>query len=205
MGAVPTSAIYIELWADFYESVALASYFLLLLAYVCPVAEQRDEFFDTLPHQGGPSSLAMYRVIIPKWRTLVLTGIDSAFCQQRTWLFVFQYIPVSFICAVATDITQGAGVYCENSDQAYFAHIWVSAVPFNIALSRILLTTIVNRHSDNSHPLHLRGSRLHPTLRVLQTSPQAPERASYWLQIDSNQGHCFHHMDTERKSHLFTT
>lgn len=56
-GSIPTSALYLQRWADFYESVALASYFLLLVAYVCPVAEEREHFFDNSGHQQGKSSL----------------------------------------------------------------------------------------------------------------------------------------------------
>lgn len=142
VGAVPTSAIYIQRWADFYESVAMASYFLLLVAYVCPVAEQREGFFDNLPHQGGPSSLAWYRVSTFHIESLaaitalrfMIPSTDNESPQQRTWFFVFQYIPVSFLCAVATDITQAVGVYCENSSKAYFAHIWVCR-PFSILCS----------------------------------------------------------------------
>lgn len=104
-GAFLDAAIYIQPWADFYESIALASYFLLLVQFLVPVPERRDTFFDHLEHKDGGSSLTWYR---------------------RTWIFVFQYIVVSFIVAVATDATQAAGVYCANGHGAHFAHIWVS-------------------------------------------------------------------------------
>jgi len=69
------------------------------------VRESRDAFFDHLEHKSGGGSLKWYR---------------------RTWVLVFQYVVVSFVVAVATDITQAAGVYCANGQSGRSAHIWVS-------------------------------------------------------------------------------
>ena len=103
-GIFTSDAIYFQPWGDFYESIALASYFLLLIKFVVPNDERRDGFFDRLQRKDGGSSLAWYR---------------------KTWVFVFQYIPISFGVAVATDITQAVGVYCANGSGVKFAHIWV--------------------------------------------------------------------------------
>ena len=104
IGAFLSIAIYLQPWADFYEAIALASYFLLLVTFLEPVPEHREAFFDSLGYSSGDSSLTMYR---------------------RTWVFVFQYIAVAFFVAIVTDITQAAGVYCANSSGLHFAHIWV--------------------------------------------------------------------------------
>lgn len=45
--------------------------------------------------------------------------------KQKRWIFIFQYPIVSLGVAVATDITQAAGIYCESSNKPYFAHLWV--------------------------------------------------------------------------------
>jgi hypothetical protein len=107
-GAFLDSAIYLQPWADFNESITLASYFLLLVQFLAPVPENRDAFFDHLEEKNGGSSLKWYR---------------------HTWIFVFQYIVISFVVAAATDITQAAGVYCANGHSSHFAHIWVSDKP----------------------------------------------------------------------------
>jgi hypothetical protein len=39
---------------------------------------------------------------------------------------IFQYPVVALGAAVATDITQAAGVYCEYVSKPYFAKLWVS-------------------------------------------------------------------------------
>ena len=62
-GSVPSSAVYIQAWADAYESVALTSYFLLLVTYVVPDPQQRDGYFDRLQHpESREGSLTWYHV-----------------------------------------------------------------------------------------------------------------------------------------------
>lgn len=38
---------------------------------------------------------------------------------------IFQYPVVSLLVAVATCITQAAGVYCQYESEPYFAKLWV--------------------------------------------------------------------------------
>ena len=40
---------------------------------------------------------------------------------------IFQYPVVALLAAIATDITQAAGVYCQYESKTYFAKIWVSS------------------------------------------------------------------------------
>ncbi|KAG7005444.1 hypothetical protein G7Y79_00019g046240 [Physcia stellaris] len=107
--AFPDAATYLEPWADAYESVALASLFLLLVVYLVPIPES-EIFFGTLPikdkrgHETGGGSLAWFR---------------------RRWICVFQYVIFAPLVAIATDITQSAGIYCASSSKPHFAHIWV--------------------------------------------------------------------------------
>ena len=46
--------------------------------------------------------------------------------MQRTWIFAFQYIPVSWIVAIGTDASQAAGTYCLPSSKPYFFHLWAT-------------------------------------------------------------------------------
>lgn len=126
-GSIPSAAIYLQPWADAYEAVALTSYFLLLVTYTVPDPQKREAFFHRLQQSksGGGGSLKWYRVssgtnFDTPWATVGLTCWD-----QRTWSLVFQYIPVSFIVAIATDATQAAGKYCVNGHGVHYAHIWV--------------------------------------------------------------------------------
>lgn len=72
-GSIPSTAIYLQPWADTYEAVALISYFYLLLTYTVPDPQLRDGFFDRLqqPKSNG-GSLKWYHVssatvLKPRW------------------------------------------------------------------------------------------------------------------------------------------
>ena len=52
--------------------------------------------------------------------------MTDSFLRQHRWIIIFQYPVVATVAAIATDITQAAGVYCEYVSKPYFAHIWVS-------------------------------------------------------------------------------
>ena len=88
-------------------------------------------FFDRLLQpRSGEGSLKWYRVSSAAVLKPGRYGLTC--CDQRTWIFVFQYIPISFIVAVATDITQATGTYCVNGHGVHFAHIWVRVCPPSI-------------------------------------------------------------------------
>lgn len=125
-GSITSTAIYLQPWSDAYEAVALTSYFLLLVTYVVPDPQQRDGFFDRLQQ--------------PK------TGMGSLKWYRSTWIFVFQYIPVSFIIAVATDITQATGTFCINGHGVHFAHIWLTIIhTISVALALLRLLKFYGR------------------------------------------------------------
>ena len=76
-GSVPSSAVYILAWADAYESVALTSYFLLLITYVVPNPQQQDGYFDRLQHpENCEGSLTWYHVSSVAFLRLCLMAAD---------------------------------------------------------------------------------------------------------------------------------
>jgi len=115
----PGSYVYLEPWLDFFQSVALGYFFLLLCEYVSPSEEQRDLFFAALQVKdkkapgGIGGGLAWYR---------------------KTWIMLFQYPVVALLASVVTDITQAAGVYCEYESKPYFAHLWIMIIQ-NVSLA----------------------------------------------------------------------
>jgi hypothetical protein len=46
--------------------------------------------------------------------------------MQKQWFMIFQYPIVALAAAIATDVTEAAGVYCQFQTQTYFAKLWVS-------------------------------------------------------------------------------
>lgn len=169
-GFIPSAAIYLQPWADAYEAVALTSYFLLLVVYTVPDPRLREGFFDRLQQpKGGDGSLKWYR---------------------RTWCFVFQYLPISFIVAIATDITQATGTYCVNANSVHFAHIWLTiihTISVLIALPRLLLfynrlRTELKEHNVVPKLLAIKGivalSTLQSVIFTILSSTSAVEPSS---------------------------
>ncbi|KAL9106403.1 MAG: hypothetical protein Q9227_008545 [Pyrenula ochraceoflavens] len=122
----PESWIYLQPWIDFAESIALASFFLLLCEYVSPHEDRRASFFAALEVKDRKgrvkeaSALNVYR----KW-----------------WIAIFQFPVVTFVCAIATDITQAANIYCEGSLKPHFANLWiliVKSVSVSVAVIAVL-------------------------------------------------------------------
>lgn len=64
----PSAAVYLTPWQEFYESLALGYFFLLMCEYIAPSEQQRDVFFSALkvPQKKSPSrdGIEWYRVRI---------------------------------------------------------------------------------------------------------------------------------------------
>ncbi|KAG6994070.1 N amino acid transport system protein [Physcia stellaris] len=129
--AFPEAATYLEPWTDVYESVALASFFLLLVVYLVPVSEKQDTFFDRLPLKD---------------RRGKETANGSLKWFRKTWISVFQYPIVAFLVALATDITQSAGLFCVASSKPHFAHIWLQAIrSISVAIAFLAIVGLYTR------------------------------------------------------------
>ena len=87
-----------------YEAIALCSFFLLLCTYISPDAEAQREYFAA---ERASDGLAAYK---------------------KTWIATFQYPVVAILVALFTDITNGAGVFCINSNKPRVARIWLQIV-----------------------------------------------------------------------------
>ncbi|KAF4442354.1 hypothetical protein F53441_11782 [Fusarium austroafricanum] len=101
--AFPKAAVYIEPWLHVYEGFALGSFFLLLCDYVSPNRAQQDVFFATKKKNGI------------KW-------------FKTRWAMIFQMPVVAILVAIATCITQAAGVFCEGESSRHFASIYLTVI-----------------------------------------------------------------------------
>ncbi|EXL71194.1 hypothetical protein FOPG_13013 [Fusarium oxysporum f. sp. conglutinans race 2 54008] len=99
----PHAAVYIEPWLHVYEGFALGSFFLLLCDYVSPNRDQQDVFFATKKKNGI------------KW-------------FKTRWIMIFQMPVIAIGVAVATDITQAAGIFCQESNDRHFANIYLRII-----------------------------------------------------------------------------
>ncbi|RGP73182.1 hypothetical protein FLONG3_6498 [Fusarium longipes] len=99
----PTAEVYIQPWLHVFEGFALGSFFLLLCDYVSPHRDQRDVFFATKRKNGM------------KW-------------FKTRWIMIFQMPVVAIAVSIATDITEAAGVFCQESNSREFANIYLRVI-----------------------------------------------------------------------------
>ncbi|KAF5670070.1 hypothetical protein FHETE_4753 [Fusarium heterosporum] len=99
----PSAAVYIQPWLHVFEGFALGSFFLLLCDYVSPHRDQRDVFFATKRKNGM------------KW-------------FRTRWVMIFQMPVIAIGVAIATDITEAAGVFCQWSNARDFANIYLRII-----------------------------------------------------------------------------
>ncbi|KAE8378018.1 organic solute transporter Ostalpha-domain-containing protein [Aspergillus bertholletiae] len=121
----PTAAVYLEPWLEYMQAMALGSFFLLLCQFISGDYQTEVSLF-----------FAAFEVPRKKNQSTV-SGLEWF---RKRWIAIFQYPVVALFVAVATDITQAAGIYCLDSTKPYFAHIWLTVV---VELSTGLAVTSV--------------------------------------------------------------
>ncbi|RAK95821.1 DUF300-domain-containing protein [Aspergillus ibericus CBS 121593] len=126
----PNGYVYFSSWPDPFEGVALYSFFLLLCEFIAPSDEQRLQLIAT--QQIKPSRLRRRRRSPP---------MDGLTWFRRTYYVVVQYPAVALITTVVACITQGAGKYCLESKEPYFAHIWITIIK-NVSISFAVMAVV---------------------------------------------------------------
>ncbi|KAH8650700.1 organic solute transporter Ostalpha-domain-containing protein, partial [Ilyonectria robusta] len=100
------------------------------------------------------------------------------------WLMIFQYPVVSLTAAIATEIIEVAGIYCEYVTKPYFAKLWISVIR-NILLVLAVLSVLkfykaLKTHTKEHKPLaKLFAFKLVVGLGFLQ-------RIIFWILSDIN-------------------
>ncbi|KAH8665420.1 organic solute transporter Ostalpha-domain-containing protein [Ilyonectria robusta] len=124
--AFPEAFVYLDPWLEFVQSISLGAYFLLMCQFVSPSDTQRDVFFASLVIEDKKSPSGQK---------------DGLVWFRRRWSLIFQYPVVSLIAAIATDVTQVAGIYCEYVTKPYFAKLYISII-LNISLTLAVLSVL---------------------------------------------------------------
>ncbi|KAF8862960.1 hypothetical protein BDZ45DRAFT_702611 [Acephala macrosclerotiorum] len=105
---------YLKPIEDLYEAFALASFFLLLCAFVQEDNDERQKNFAT-------------------------TGTIQKYTAAA--IGSFQFPVVMAVVLVVTEITQATGSYCQTSNNIHFAHIWLTII--TLATTIIAIFTIL--------------------------------------------------------------
>ncbi|RHZ44550.1 OSTA/TMEM184 family protein [Aspergillus thermomutatus] len=122
------NAVYYELIGNSYEAFTISAFFALLCHYIAPDLHSQKEYF---------------RGITPKqwiwpipWLQKCCGGEKGVWRIPRSgltwfnviWVGVFQYCLLRVLMTVVAVITQNFDVYCEESLNPAFSHIWCMAV-----------------------------------------------------------------------------
>ncbi|GKZ34301.1 hypothetical protein AbraIFM66950_004529 [Aspergillus brasiliensis] len=108
------------------QGVALYAFLMLLCDYMAPDDTSKVKFF---------SSLETKRQWQPKKKRNGLAFLSL------TWYSVLQYPIITWITAVTQVVTQSLHVYCLESNEPHFAHIWlqvVTSLSTSVAINAII-------------------------------------------------------------------
>ena len=119
--AFPKAYNYLDPWLEFFQSIALVSFFLLLCEFVSPNEDKRTVFFAALepPEDTGSKPKKPRPGAVPK------TPEERLQWYRKKWVALFQYPVIALLVSIATDITEAAHVYCFTSSSLKHAHIWL--------------------------------------------------------------------------------
>ncbi|OJJ48905.1 hypothetical protein ASPZODRAFT_1344699 [Penicilliopsis zonata CBS 506.65] len=121
-------AVYYEVLGDCYEAFAISAFFTLLCQYIAPDLHSQKEYFRGIkPKQwvwpipwlqrcwGGENGI---------WR-IPRSGLTWF---NVIWAGVFQYCFLRVLMTIVAVVTQAFNVYCEESLNPAFSHIWVLCI-----------------------------------------------------------------------------
>ncbi|KAE8164118.1 organic solute transporter Ostalpha-domain-containing protein [Aspergillus tamarii] len=122
----PNSYIYLQGFTEVLQGVALYAFLMLLCDFMAPDDRSKVKFF---------SSLETNRQWQPKKKRNGLAFLEL------TWYSVLQYPVITWITAVSQVVTQSLHVYCLDSTEPHFAHVWlqvITSLSTSVAINAIL-------------------------------------------------------------------
>ncbi|KAH8698684.1 organic solute transporter Ostalpha-domain-containing protein [Talaromyces proteolyticus] len=117
--------VYFELIGNCYEPFAIASFFTLLCNYIVPDLHSQKEYFRHIQPKNWVWPIP--------WMQKCTGGQNGIWRKPRSgltwfnvvWIGVFQYCFIRVVMTVIAVAAESVNLYCENSDNPAFAHIWV--------------------------------------------------------------------------------
>ncbi|PYH90706.1 hypothetical protein BO71DRAFT_401974 [Aspergillus ellipticus CBS 707.79] len=114
----PSDYVEFTAWPDPFEGIALFSFFLLLCEFLASDDEQRMQIIASQQVKKLCKS----------------TPVNGFTWFKQTYWCIIQYPFIALITTIITCITQVAEVYCLDSKEPYFAHIWMTIIK-NLSVS----------------------------------------------------------------------
>ncbi|CAG8428427.1 unnamed protein product [Penicillium salamii] len=138
----PDAYLYIQGFTEVFQGIALYAFLMLLCDFMAPTDQDKVEFF---------SSLETKRQWQPKKKRNGLAFLSLS------WWCVLQYPIITWVAAIAQVVTQSLRVFCLESNEVHFAHIWITVVTSlstSVAVNAILqFYTKMKGYMKEHHPL----------------------------------------------------
>ncbi|KAJ5173168.1 hypothetical protein N7492_005761 [Penicillium capsulatum] len=138
----PNAYLYIQGFTEVFQGIALYAFLMLLCDFMAPTDQKKVEFF---------SSLETKRQWQPKKKRNGLAFL------KLTWWTVLQYPVVTWITAIAQVVTQSLHIFCLESNEPHFAHVWIqtaTSLSTSVAVNAILQFYMnMKGYMKEHHPL----------------------------------------------------
>ncbi|KAF6808174.1 duf300 domain-containing protein [Colletotrichum sojae] len=118
--------VYIASIYEFYESLVIAAFFLLLCQYLQHDATSLSQAFAIVEPKPWIYPIRFFVVHIG--RNKAGKAQDGIRLLNTIWVGVFQFCFVKFAGALIKCITEAADVYCKESNSARHAKIWIMVI-----------------------------------------------------------------------------
>ncbi|KAH8129881.1 hypothetical protein FP744_10006883 [Trichoderma asperellum] len=124
----PSADVYLEPWLEVFQANSLCAFFLLMCDFISPDSEKRNDFFAQItildkksPQAGKAGRLSWFR---------------------SRWIAVFQYPIIAVLTAIATDISEAVGTYCQYKIEVYYTKLWITIIS-QVSLTLAVTSVIV--------------------------------------------------------------
>ncbi|KAI8316971.1 Transmembrane protein 184-like protein [Colletotrichum sp. SAR11_240] len=117
--------VYLASIYEFYESLVIAAFFLLLCQLLHPDPTTLRRAFSLVEPKPWIHPIRFLVVHIGRRKD---RSVDGLKWFNTIWFCVFQFCIVKFLGALVKCITEAADVYCEESSSASHAKIWVMVI-----------------------------------------------------------------------------
>lgn len=133
---------YFELGLSFYESFAIASFFILILNMLGDEHGREKDVLSRGKRHAALFPLCCFHFYTDSWW----------FLETVKWL-VLQYVVIEPVTAVVGAVTEATGHLCEESYSFQFAHVYLTIVQFSsvtLATYMLIQFYVVIRHDIQS-------------------------------------------------------
>ncbi|OJJ43606.1 hypothetical protein ASPZODRAFT_73827 [Penicilliopsis zonata CBS 506.65] len=118
-------SVYYELIGDCYEPFAIASFFTLLCYYIAPDLHSQKDYFRQIQPVPWVWPLPWLQKCCGGERGCWRTPRSGLTWFNVIWIGVFQYCFLRVAMTIIAVVAQYYQLYCEDSDDPAFAHVWV--------------------------------------------------------------------------------